>query len=65
MQLIIMHKILMGTAICCGCVFSAWSVFNWSQTGQNGALLMGAVSAVTTVAIGLYLRNFVRKNRTS
>ena len=62
MQLILMHKILMGTAIFGGTAYCAWSVFSYTQSGATSALIMGLVSAAATAAIGIYLRNFARKH---
>ena len=64
MQLILMHKILMGTAIFGGLAFSAWSVLNWTRTEQTSALIIAVVSALGTAGIGLYLKRFIEKNRT-
>ena len=64
MQLILMHKILMATAVFGGLAFSAWSVFNWTNTGQTSALIIALFSASATAGIGLYLKRFIAKNRT-
>lgn len=63
MQLIMMHKILMGTAIFGGLSFSAWSVLNWTKTGQSGSLIIAVVGVVGTVGLGLYLKRFIAKTR--
>ena len=63
MQLLTMHKILITTAITGGTLFGAWSVYSWSQTGDITALVTAALSGLITVGMGLYLRNFVRKNQ--
>ncbi len=64
MRLVTMHKIFIGTAITGGALFSAWSVYSWSKTGASSALVIAVVSATITVFMGLYLRNFIRKNPT-
>ena len=64
MQLIMMHKILMGTAIFGGLSFSAWSVLNWTKTGQISSLIIAVIAAIGTVGLGLYLKRFSAKNRT-
>ena len=64
MQLIMMHKILMGTAIFGGLSFSAWSVLNWTKTGQSSSLIIAVVGVLGTVGLGLYLKRFIAKNRT-
>ena len=64
MQLLTMHKILIRTAIGGGAAFCAWSVYTWSQSGEFSALGMAAVSGAITVGMGVYLRNFIRRNQT-
>jgi len=62
MQLLMMHKILIGTAIVGGALFCAWSVYNWTQAGEPSALLVAGLSAAVTLGMSVYLRNFIRKN---
>lgn len=62
MKLVTVHKILIRTAIGGGALFCAWSVYQWTQSGESSALIMAAVSAGATTGMGMYLRQFIRKD---
>ena len=65
MQLLTMHKFLIGTAMAGGLLFTAWSLNQWSQSAEMASLLVGVTSAAATVGLGVYLGAFIRKHRAS
>ena len=62
MQLIVMHKILMGAAIFSGVSFSLWSLHAWSQTGQASSLVISVIGLAATAGVALYLKRFIAKH---
>ncbi|MFQ5830732.1 MAG: hypothetical protein ACE5JD_16490 [Candidatus Methylomirabilia bacterium] len=60
MRLIVAHRILIGTAIAFGVLFSVWGVWGYSQTGEAVQLLVAALAALVTVALVYYLKNLKR-----
>ena len=63
MQLIVMHKILMGCAIFSGVAFSAYSLHAWQQTGQVTALVFSILGLGLTTGVAIYLKGFIAKHR--
>lgn len=62
-QLTLVHKILIGSAIGLGVLFGAYSFSQYAKTGQGASLALGVGSLVVAAALGFYLRAFIRKTR--
>ncbi|MBI4240897.1 MAG: hypothetical protein HY613_04200 [Candidatus Rokubacteria bacterium] len=60
MRLIVAHRILIGTAIAFGLFFTGWGIVRYARTGESAQLVVAAVTAVITAALGYYLRNLKR-----
>ena len=62
MQLIVMHKIVMGTAIFSSAAFSVWSLYMWNKTGAPFSAFTALVGTSVTIGVALYLRGFIAKH---
>ena len=65
MQLILMHKIVMSTAIFSSAAFSAWSVYTWNKTGATFSAFMALTGAAVAIGVGIYLKGFIAKHRSA
>lgn len=63
MQLIVMHKILMSTAIFGGLAFSLYSIHAWSQSGRLASLVFSGIGLALTAGVALYLKRFIATHR--
>ena len=55
------HKILIWGALITGGLVAIWSLYTYQSTGDSASALTGAGAMAATVAIGFYLRSFLRK----
>ncbi len=62
MKLLTAHKVLIRAAIGFGVIFTGWSGAMWSKSGSGAYILVGVSSLGATVAMFIYLRNFIRNN---
>ncbi len=60
MLIIIAHRILIGTAICFGIFYTIWEALAYRGSGETLHLVIAALSAVITLALGYYLKNLRR-----
>lgn len=60
MRLIMVHRILIGTAIVFGAGFAAWEFLAFRQTGAVENLLIGAGAAVISAVFAYYLKHLKR-----
>ena len=60
MLIIIAHRILIGTAICFGIFYTVWEALAYRASGEMLHLVIAALSAVITLALGYYLKNLRR-----
>jgi hypothetical protein len=56
MQLLVVHQILIGSAIALAVIFGLRSMVLFARGGSAGSLELAAVALVVAVALGLYLR---------
>jgi ABC-type proline/glycine betaine transport system permease subunit len=56
MKLIVAHQILIGSAIALAVLFGIRAAVAYAREGGRTDLVLAAVSAVTAVALGVYLR---------
>ncbi len=59
-MLLIAHRILIGSAIAFGILFTVWEVVAYRRAGHTENLVMAVVAAVITVAMAYYLKNLRR-----
>jgi len=62
MKLVMAHKILIRTSLVFGIIFTGWSIRTWSLKGDIIYGAVGILTAASTVALYVYLKNFVKKN---
>ena len=60
-QLVALHKVLIGFAIALGAVLMLVSVVLFRRSGDPAQLVPGAVGLAASVALAFYLRWFVAK----
>jgi len=58
--IVIAHRILIGTAIAFGVLFTTWEAAAYRRSGQLENLAIAIASAVITVAMAYYLKNLKR-----
>jgi hypothetical protein len=58
--IIIAHRLLIGTAVCFGIFYTVWEALAYRETAEVGHLVIAAISAVITLAMGYYLKNLRR-----
>ncbi len=56
MKLIVIHQILIASAIGLAVIFGVRSIVMFSRSGASNDVLLALVSAAVAVALGLYLR---------
>jgi drug/metabolite transporter (DMT)-like permease len=56
MKLIVIHQILIASAIGLAVLFGVRSILMFSRTGASNDAVLAAASALVAVALGLYLR---------
>jgi hypothetical protein len=56
MKLIVIHQILIASAIGLAVIFAIRSVVIFSRSGASNDVLLAALSALVAVALGIYLR---------
>ena len=60
MRLIAAHRLLIGTAIVFGLVFSIREVLDYRASGEVRALLIAAISLLVSGLLAYYLKNLKR-----
>jgi hypothetical protein len=59
-MLIIVHRILIGTAIAFGGFFTVWLIGQYRRTGEVEQLVLAILTGGITVLIAYYLKNLRR-----
>ncbi len=54
------HKILIGSAIGFFLVYALWELADYTHSGDTLALVWSAAGLGAAVALGVYLRRFIR-----
>lgn len=55
------HRLVIAMAIALGAVFALWCALEWRRTGDGWLAALGVASLAAGVALGFYLRWFLRK----
>lgn len=61
MKLMTAHRILISSAVLLFFGYAARELLDYSNTGDGGALLRGALSAAASLGLGIYLRSVWRR----
>jgi hypothetical protein len=61
MQLLTVHKVLIGSAIATGVIFSVSSFVAFLRGGGGTHVVMGTLALGATVSLAFYLRHFLRR----
>jgi hypothetical protein len=56
MKLIVMHQILIASAIGLALIFAIRSIVMFSRSGASNDVFLAVLSALVAVALGMYLR---------
>ena len=62
MALRLVHRILITAAIVLGVIMMAFTAYRWLGRGDSSFLFTGALGAVCSFGLALYLRWFLRKS---
>jgi len=49
------HRILIAAALLCGLAYATWELAGYRETGETAAAVRGAIAAVVSGLIALYL----------
>jgi len=63
MQLVTLHKILIGAAMCMCAVFALWAFWMYQHRDSPPHLVGAALGIAVASGLGVYLRYFIRTTR--
>jgi hypothetical protein len=59
--LILVHRILIGSAIALGLFLVAWGIWQWRETGETSSLVLAGASGLVALALGVYQARVVKR----